>query len=84
MSSEERWRGFSSRTRRRLVASVLTFFGAIVVETEDWIPLLDEALILFLLVRTWQWAGVDLSAFLHGRFPSSEKPKRRSRIIEID
>ena len=85
--------------RRRVVAGGLTMVGAVFVEMPDWIPLLDEAVIMFLLLRVWQWAGVDLTTFLKGnreaeKKPTSRKttarrgqsrePKRHSRIIRID
>lgn len=70
--------------KRRMIAGVATLIGAIFVELPDWIPLLDEALVLFLIHRIWQWAGVDLSTFLRGVRKGIGQRKQGSKIIEVD
>ena len=91
MKESQLWEALNTQTRRKVVAGGLTVLGAIFVEMPDWIPLIDEAVIMFLLLRVWQWAGVDLIALLQGQGVKTQKPatrgkgaKRHSRMIEIE
>jgi len=66
--------------KRKILALLATFLCTVLIEAPDIIPLVDEALLMFIIVRVWSWAGVDLLSFFGNK--SASKPD--SEIIEID
>ncbi len=66
--------------KRKIIALLATLACTALIEAPDFIPLLDEAFLMFVIVKTWSWAGVDLLGF----FGQKNRPKSDSQIIEID
>lgn len=66
--------------KRKITAVLGTIVCAFLVEMPDPFPLIDEALLMFVIVKLWGWAGVDLLSF----FSKNTESKSGSRIIEID
>ena len=65
---------------QKIIAFIVTIVCAVLIELPDAVPLLDEAFLMFVIVKVWSWAGVDLLKF----FSDKTSRKDDAEIVEIN